>query len=316
MKTSDKVVGIIVGRFQVPELHDAHKKLIEYVMNNHERVHILLGVSPHPSSYTDPLPFEVRRQMIEDQYPNIRCYPIKDTERDEMWVKNLDFMISTLESTNSIMLYGGRDSFISTYTKYHHKYETTELIPDEYVKIYSGTQLRDDVAKKLYSSLDFRRGIIWTNYNKYPTVYSTVDAFIMNSDKTKVLLCKKNESDPLWRFVGGFADTNSDTFEKDVIREVKEETNMDVVELDYVGNYKIDDWRYNNQHDCIRTMFYVVCAVGNPYPDDDIVSVKWFDIEEVLDCDINNVIPMPQHKYLVDRFAIKLYTILNPDSFR
>ena len=297
MKTNDKVVGIIVGRFQVPELHEAHKKLIEYVMNNHERVHILLGVSPHPSSYNDPLPFEVRRQMIEDQYPKIRCYPIKDVESDEDWVNSLDHSISALEPYDSVMLYGGRDSFISIYNSYSHKYETTELIPDEYVKIYSGTKLRDDVSKKLFRSLDFRNGIIWTNYKKYPTVYSTVDAFIVNSEGTKVLLCKKHMTDPLWRFVGGFADVNSDTFEDDVIREVKEETGLEVTDLEYICNYKINDWRYRGQRDCIRTMFYIVKTVGNPYPNDDIVSVKWFDIAEVLS-DAKYIL-MPEHAKLL-----------------
>ena len=39
-------VGIIVGRFQVDELHDAHVDLIQYVFDQHPKVIIFLGLSP------------------------------------------------------------------------------------------------------------------------------------------------------------------------------------------------------------------------------------------------------------------------------
>ena len=46
MKQIQSDVGIIVGRFQVADLHPAHIDLIETVVKAHKRVHILLGVSP------------------------------------------------------------------------------------------------------------------------------------------------------------------------------------------------------------------------------------------------------------------------------
>lgn len=43
MKTVNETaeVGIIVGRFQVPSLHEAHKELIQTVVNKHPRVLII-----------------------------------------------------------------------------------------------------------------------------------------------------------------------------------------------------------------------------------------------------------------------------------
>lgn len=284
MKTTDADIGIIVGRFQVPVLHDAHKELFEDVIKTHSRVHVILGVSPLPTSYNDPLPFELRRQMIEHEYPNIRCYPLLDCEDDEIWVQDLDKLISTIAVNNSVMLYGGRKSFIDVYNKYNHKYKTTELIPSEYVANFSGTNARTLISKELVNSYDFRAGIVWANYNKYPTVYTTVDAIILNPDKDKILLCKKNLYDKKWRFVGGFVNASSIDSYDDMQREVYEETGLKISPLSddtaFIGERNVKDWRYSSGYDTIRTMLYVVVGVGDPTPNDDIVSLKWFDINE------------------------------------
>ena len=39
-------VGVIIGRFQVPELHQAHLDLIQAACNAHDKVIIFLGLSP------------------------------------------------------------------------------------------------------------------------------------------------------------------------------------------------------------------------------------------------------------------------------
>jgi bifunctional NMN adenylyltransferase/nudix hydrolase len=62
-------VGVIVGRFQVPELHDAHKDLIETVCDKHDKVIIFLGLSPLMVTRENPLDFESRKQMILESSP-------------------------------------------------------------------------------------------------------------------------------------------------------------------------------------------------------------------------------------------------------
>lgn len=277
-KTYD--VGVIVGRFQVPLLHKAHQDLFDYVVSRHKRVHVILGVSPLITTHRNPLPFEARRQMIESLYHNVRCYPLQDVESDSKWVQNLDSLIGNIETTSSVVLYGSRDSFVDTYVEHKGKYDSSYLEPDEYINTYSGTTVRDDVSKNIENTSDFRSGIIWANYHKYPTVYTVVDAIILNSDRTKILLCKKNLYDDKYRFVGGFSDVESKTFEQDAIREIKEETQLDTIHLAYAGNLKIDDWRYHNQRDCLHTMLFVAVTAGDPVPGDDIVSVKWFDLSD------------------------------------
>jgi bifunctional NMN adenylyltransferase/nudix hydrolase len=53
----------------VPELHDAHKDLIETVCDKHDKVIIFLGLSPLMVTRENPLDFESRKQMILEQFP-------------------------------------------------------------------------------------------------------------------------------------------------------------------------------------------------------------------------------------------------------
>ena len=43
-------VGVIVGRWQVPDLHAAHKELIQQVLDKHPRVIIFVGLAPDRKS--------------------------------------------------------------------------------------------------------------------------------------------------------------------------------------------------------------------------------------------------------------------------
>ncbi len=47
-KLLSRTVGVIVGRFQVPNLHTSHMQLIEYVESRHMKMIVLLGI---PSEY-------------------------------------------------------------------------------------------------------------------------------------------------------------------------------------------------------------------------------------------------------------------------
>ena len=65
----DASVGVIIGRFQVDELHDGHLQLLKYVSEHHPQVLILLGCRHSPATKTYPLDFRLRQQMIEQLAP-------------------------------------------------------------------------------------------------------------------------------------------------------------------------------------------------------------------------------------------------------
>jgi bifunctional NMN adenylyltransferase/nudix hydrolase len=268
-------VGVIVGRFQVHELHDAHLDLIQSVCSEHEKVIIFLGLSPLMVTQNNPLDFESRKQMIFDKFPNVIVLYIKDSHSDTVWSADLDEKIKDILGPNqSVVLYGSRDSFIS---HYHGKYPTQELIQEVYI---SGTEIRKSISKKVKASPDFRAGVIWAAGNTYPTCYPTVDIAIFNDDYTKLLLARKPKEDK-YRFVGGFADPKSENYEADARREVAEETGLEVSDPKYIGSFSVNDWRYRHEVSKIKTLFFIVKMVfGRPQANDDICEVRWFNFDE------------------------------------
>jgi len=271
-------VGIIVGRFQVNELHEGHKGLIESVVNENDRVIIFLGLSPLKTTCNNPLDFAARKQMINEVYPDIDILYINDCVSDEIWSKTLDSQITNLVGPNSsVALYGSRDAFTSHYSG---KYPTVELVQEVYI---SGTSVRKSIAHKTKSSKDFRSGVIWATRNRYSNPYPTVDIAIFNNDNTRLLLGRKNDENQ-YRFVGGFVDVN-ESAEVAAVREVQEETHLEIggaSELNYIGSYVINDWRYRGESENILTFFYTATVkFGRPQPDDDIAELKWFELKKL-----------------------------------
>lgn len=283
-------VGVIVGRFQVPNLHDAHYDLIKSVCEEHPKVIVFLGLSVVRGTRNNPLDFESRKQMILEAFPNVNVLYIADVNNDELWSKKLDEQINHLVSPGqSVMLYGSRDSFITHYTG---KYATQELEQNRFV---SGTEIRKEISAKVRATADFRAGAIWASHNQYPKVFSCVDVAIFDSKEEKLLLARK-PNETLFRFVGGFADPKNSTFEADGRREVAEETGATVGGLVYVGSFQIDDWRYRNEVDKIRTiLFKATYQYGGVKPDDDIAELRWFDVAKVTNQDI-----VPEHRFMFD----------------
>lgn len=276
-------IGVIIGRFQTPFLHEAHINLIESVIRKHKKVIILLGVSVLRGTFRDPLDFQTRALMIRDRFPEAIISHVTDNRSNEAWSKNVDNVIDTLKSPiDSPILYGSRDSFIPYYSG---KYPTKELDSDV---VMSATSLREAALQNVKNSNDFRAGVIVGASTRYPTVFTTVDVAIFNGDKI-LLGRKKNEEK--FRFIGGFADVNSNSFEEDAIREVAEETTLSIDGLTYVGSYAIDDWRYRKVSDKIRTIFFKgTYQFGRAEPKDDIAEVKWFEFTKLTEDDI-----IPEH---------------------
>lgn len=272
----DKIdCGVLVGRFQTHELHQGHIDLIKTIVGNHPKTIIFLGLSPCRVTRNNPLDFESRKQMILKEFPDVNVLYIKDTPTDDVWSKSLDEKIGDIIGPNqTVVLYGSRDCFIKHYTG---KYKTQELLQETYV---SGSEVRNSISKKVKNTAEFRKGVIWAAYNQYPKVWATVDIAIMDEDENRVLLARKpNEAQ--YRFIGGFAEPNSDSYEQDAKREVMEEAGVEVSEMEYLGSFKISDWRYEQEMDKIKTVFFKCRYMyGRPQANDDVCEVRWFDIKD------------------------------------
>lgn len=267
-------LGAIVGRFQVPELTDGHKKLIDLVKSRHGQVLIAVGcITAKERTKRDPLDYAVREAMIKAEFPDAIVIPVTDCPgNNELWSQNLDSVMRTICPMGEITLYGGRDSFIPFYTGRFPTYKIElEFSP-------SGTDLREYTSNRIRISGDFRAGMIYSMVNMYQRVYPTVDIAII-SDGHVLMGRKPNET--LWRFPGGFADVRDKSFEESAIREAKEETGITAKTLDYLGSFRTSDTRYNPEKDdaaITTTLFGCQHWEGKPEAGDDLKELHWFRV--------------------------------------
>lgn len=161
-------LAVIVGRFQVAELTDGHKELINKAIE-YERALIVVGMR-NPDLIRNPLPPRCVMDSIENYISNlgrldadkvyIRTFP--DHKSDNIWSVNLDLLISShLYGEIEPVLIGGRDSFLEKYTgRFKGKILLIEG-PD----CPSGTEAREESASTTSASKDFRHGVIWAAHN-------------------------------------------------------------------------------------------------------------------------------------------------------
>ena len=291
-------VGVIIGRFQVDNLHDGHKGLIEFVLGRHKRVVIFLGMSSLKCTKNNPLDFQARKQMIDKEFKGrVEIQYVKDQMQDDVWSKLLDEKIrDLLGPLHKATLYGSRDSFIS---HYKGAFETKELVPDV---IVSATDLRKQLSVKTLSSANFRAGVIWATQNQYPTSYTAIDVAIFNDDGTKLLLGRKpRESD--YRFIGGFVEPGH-TLEQTVRKEAMEETGLEIGDLKYVQSFAVEDWRYRSEQDKIMsTLFTAKKIFGREEPNDDVEQLKWFDVKDITEKDVVGI-HRPLFNAILDRKSV------------
>jgi len=302
-------IGAIIGRFQVHELHDAHRFVIDQVVNNHRKSIIFLGVSKVIGTKNNPLDFDSRKKMIQSEYPNSIILAIPDVNDDFAWVSEIDKRIREVYPIGDVLLYGGRDSSIPYYKKGKGHFDTKEL---EQFTFVSGTEVRRALSEDVKNSSDFRAGVIYQSYNQYPKVYPSIDVVILNNDETKILLAKMPFENG-WRFIGGLAHPSDSSYESTLRRKICEDAgrNINIGDIKFVGTAKIDDWRYSKEEDKIFTILFKAKKLfGTIEPSANVSELKWFDIHYIakswFDIDNNVIGPIVnEHKPLIKMFFEK-----------
>jgi bifunctional NMN adenylyltransferase/nudix hydrolase len=292
-------IGALVGRFQVHELHEAHKYLINQVVENHKKVILFLGVPKVVGTKKNPLDFDTRKRMIQHHYPDIVILALPDFGDDRRWSSELDKRVKEVYPIGEVLLYGGRDSFIPYYKSGGGHFDCKELA--EYGTFVSGTEVRKMVSEQVKNSNDFRAGMIYQSYNQYPKVHPCVDVAILDESEEKVLLAKRPFEDG-WRFIGGFSKPTDTSYEHTARRKVVEDAgvNLSVGRPIYIGSCKIPDWRYQSEEDKILSILFVAKKqFGRIDPSDDVSELKWWDIT---DLEKDEKIIMDEHKILLDMF--------------
>lgn len=273
-------VGVVVARFQCPKLHEAHLDLLETVTNIHHKVIVILGIHSSEPTPENPLDFEMRKQMILEKFPGVIVGDVNDCpHNDQVWSNRLDARISNFVTPiQSVVLYGGRDSFIP---HYKGRFPVLEFESNGF---FSGSEMRKRASIEVKNSEDFRAGVIWGVTNRFARVIPTVDIVIYENDK--ILLGQKS-GESLLRFIGGFADGKNNTYESDAAREAMEETGLSISDPVYIGSTLIDDPRYKKGPDKIKTLIFMAQRIsGKAEAADDIAKVEWRDFKTLKESDI------------------------------
>jgi bifunctional NMN adenylyltransferase/nudix hydrolase len=290
-KSPDGNLAVIVGRFQVHELHEGHRELFNWAYENYAGVMVVLGCPAVRFSHRNPIPWTARAKMIETAYPETIITHIQDSRSNENWSNELDKIIEREKSPRQKpVLIGSRDSFIPYYSGKYPTVELTGKTSDD----WSGTQVREKLMSVVQNSPDFRAGIVYATSWDYPRVIPTVDVALVEKN-TEVYLVRKH-GETQWRFPGGFCEPGSN-YEEDAKRELFEEVGL--IECStprYICSMQVDDWRYRSEDSKIRTTFFRCDYMfGNINIQDrnEIADVQKFEI----DGEINIV---PEHRDLLE----------------
>ena len=286
-------LGVVIGRFQVDDLHEGHLDLLSEVAHTNTQLLIIIGLSPCRCTVYNPLDYDTRIRLLLEYFPQAKIAYINDVKSDVLWSETLDTIVSKYAGNSKVTLYGCRDSFIKYY---HGKFPTQELLQRV---IVSGSSIRKRIAEQSQHSKEFRAGAIWYAQNQYPQAIPTVDIAILN--KGQILLGKKAKEDK-YRLIGGFAQPG-ETYEISALRELFEETALQATNIMYESSFFINDWRYKNEVNKITTLLFSVTSWNNvPKPGDDIHELQWFKLSNWA-CDQIVEEHLEMFSYLVKKYG-------------
>jgi len=294
-------MGVIIGRFQCDQLTEGHKHVMNRIFDLHRKVTIFVGVAPMVSK-KNPMDFETRKFMLQEEYPSAIILPLSDHRDDHEWSKELDRQIALVHKFGPAKIYGGRDCCLIHYSG---KHEIEAFTVDKKMADINATQIRNEIGKTALDSIDFRRGVIYARennfYNPFPTVDIAPIAFHDGkADTTEpyVLMARKPQEKTVG-FVGGMVDHDDSGYALAAARELKEETHLETVwqDMQYLGSFRIPDWRLSQGISIITTFFAVwVPDFLKAAADDDIAEIVVIALKDLANANV-----APAHFALRDR---------------
>lgn len=292
-----KKIGVVIGRFQVPELHLGHLYLINFAREKSDTLLILIGTTQALPSRRNPLDFSVREAMVKKAFPDARVAALPDHPSDTEWSMLVDRVIEKEFPFCEAILFGSRDSFRGHYSGKFPTVNVPEML------FQSGTIIRRNTGNGNVDK-QFLSGMIYAQNCRPDISYQAVDIAVIDHENRKVLMGKKKNDDRGWRFIGGFVDPHDMSLEGAAMRELREEAGrVDCHELTYLGSIRIADYRYSCEGDKIMTAFFLTYRLsGRATAGDDMDELAWVPIEYCQDAVVEEHNPLA--KRLVEYLKI------------
>ena len=295
-------VGVIIGRFQTNKLHQGHRDLINFALENHRKVIILLGMSKMPDTTKNPLDFTSRKLMIQKEFPLVNILPISDTKTNEKWSEEVDKIVAIPYGEKKTVIYGSRDSFIPYYSGVN---EVIELEPSE---TYNATNIRKEIARETLDSEDFRAGVIYSTFNHKPEIKPFVNTIVQNF-KGEILLAKYKD-EKYYHLLGDFVKDGDDNLEQTSKRNLNEVTsnNLNINNVRYITSAKFTDWRHKGESSSIMTTIMLAdynFGTGHSALKD--LETKWVKIQDLSNYHGVRTKIAPEYRDIVTNLINKIY---------
>jgi len=266
MKKFDTIVYI--GRFQ--PFHNGHKNTILHAATLAKQVIVIIGSANEPRTFKNPFTVDERELMISKScldsnnlLPDGAILTIKSIENsqynDEAWAVSVQTIVDQNSVGDDIAIIGHNKDESSYYLQMFPQWP---FINEQLVEPLDATQIRniyfsnannpnwfkgvlpEPVLKYLglfaigdaYEQICKERKFI-EDYKKqyenlpYPPIFTTVDAVVIQAGHVLMVKRRAEPGKGLLAFPGGFVDARKDkSLEDAMIRELKEETKIDVPE--------------------------------------------------------------------------------------
>lgn len=232
-------VGVLIGRFQVPEMHEGHRFLVREMLEECDKVLILFGSANRAPSPRNPFSYVYRAQAAKALFPDIYTAPLNDyLYNDSQWVADVDNTIQYMLAhkmgcdTAKVILYGHKKDG-NDYLNWFPQYEYVNINSDIDI---SGTEVRRSsyplLPKAIQDDMDYygKEALAFSNY-PYPENlnFCCADNVVECSGHILLIQRKRAPGAGTWALPGGFKN-NNETFLECAIRELYEETNLRVPE--------------------------------------------------------------------------------------
>ena len=258
--------GVFIGRFQ--PLHLAHQEIIFNALEKYDKLLVIIGSANSTPSLRNPWNDDTRIKMVQSiapKHPKLITALLEDSNYNfNDWLKNvhklimfhLDPLGENKHEINIIGCYKDAGSYWlnafphwkldivpfttlngtdirNLYFEGHHDWRKN--VSDRVQQIifdWETTGDRPYETNKLYKTLkeeyryikDYKAS--WSKA-PFPPIFVTVDCFVICKGNILMIKRGRNPGKDLWALPGGFVDQN-EYLKTAAIRELKEETNIDV----------------------------------------------------------------------------------------